>query len=262
MQLTLRILNASGDVIAHKTAHDEVVLVYQARYAEGDRLEIEAGEAGCQLAIAFDDAMPTALLYLTDKKGQFTVPFGDKRSGFSAKAFSGAVHRLKARLASREEISARRNLAFNPFDDGENSSLFPRGHANVETRQEAAFAARNAIDGEIASDGHGAWPYTSWGINCDPEASLTVEFGRLVRIDEIVLYLRADFPHDAWWESVTVTFPDGESVALATAKLAGAQRFPIEPRVAVRATLHKLVKAQDPSPFPALTQIEFWGNEA
>lgn len=31
-----------------------------------------------------------------------------------------------------------------------------------------------------------------------------------VEIDRIILYIRADFPHDNWWKKVTVTFSDGE----------------------------------------------------
>ena len=49
---------------------------------------------------------------------------------------------------------------------------------------------------------HGEYPYQSWGINQDPKAALTVDFGRPVVI-EIRLTLRADFPHDGWWEEAT-----------------------------------------------------------
>ena len=63
---------------------------------------------------------------------------------------------------------------------------------NVETRGEAVFAARNAIDGVYENDAHGIWPYQSWGINRDPNAALTLDFGRPVTIDELRLTLRAD----------------------------------------------------------------------
>lgn len=58
------------------------------------------------------------------------------------------------------------------------------------------FAARNAIDGVVANDSHGRWPYESWGINMQDDAELTLDFGRAVDFDRIVLYTRADFPHD------------------------------------------------------------------
>ncbi len=142
-----------------------------------------------------------------------------------------------------------------------NSSLFPHASANVETRGEAVFAARNAIDGEVANDDHGYWPYTSWGINRDPDAALTLDFGRPVRIDELALTLRADFPHDAWWQQATVSFPDGHHEVLTLRKTPARQRFPIAPRITTSLVLHRLIKADDPSPFPALTRIEAFGAD-
>ena len=68
----------------------------------------------------------------------------------------------------------------------------------METRGEAVFAARNAVDGIYENGAHGSWPYQSWGINRDPNAALTIDFGRAVTVDEIHLTLRADFPHDSW----------------------------------------------------------------
>jgi hypothetical protein len=261
MELTLKILNAAGSPVAQNSAQDEVVLVHRSPYVEGDRVVIEARQAGCFLLLSFDEALAETLVYLAGPIGSFTVPFGDRCSAFSPKAFSGSLHRLKARLPRPDEIAARRNLALNPFDGHGNSAIYPHSHATVETRQEAAFAARNAIDGETANHDHGFWPFTSWGINGDPDAALTVEFGRPVWVDEVVIYLRADFPHDAWWNRASLAFSDGGTVELKLIKTAAGQRFAIEPRVIDWAMFHKLVKADDPSPFPALAQIQFWGRE-
>ena len=74
----------------------------------------------------------------------------------------------------------------------------PHATANVETRNESGFAARNVIDGEHIACGHGEWPFGSWGIGARTDARLTLDFGREVEIDALTLYLRADFPHDAY----------------------------------------------------------------
>ena len=161
-----------------------------------------------------------------------------------------------------EEIAARRNLAFNCYDEHGDTGFFPHAHANVETRGEAVFAARNAIDGIYENDAHGIWPYQSWGINRDPNAALTLDFGRPVTIDELRLTLRADFPHDAWWTQATVEFDDGSREVLELKKSAAPQCFAIAPRTVKSLKLFELIKAEDPSPFPALTQIEAWGVEA
>ena len=171
-------------------------------------------------------------------------------------------HIIRARFATPEEIAARRNLAYNPYDEHGDTGFFPHAHANVETRGEAVFAARNAIDGIYENDAHGIWPYQSWGINRDPNAALTLDFGRPVTIDELRLTLRADFPHDAWWTQATVEFDDGSREVLELKKSAAPQCFAIAPRTVKSLKLFELIKAEDPSPFPALTQIEAWGVEA
>ena len=142
------------------------------------------------------------------------------------------------------------------------SGFYPFASANVETRGEMVFAAKNAIDGVLANNNHGRWPYTSWGINRDPNAALKLEFGRKVVADEIVLYLRADFPHDAWWERATIHFSDGTDMELKFCKTHAAQRFAFPPKVIEWIAIDSLIKADDPSPFPALTQLEVWGMEA
>lgn len=105
------------------------------------------------------------------------------------------------------------------------------------------------------------WPYQSWGINQDPEATLTLNFGRPVTLDELRLTLRADFPHDSWWIQATVRFSDGSTEVLNLEKTAAPQIFAISPRTVTSLMLCELKKADDPSPFPALTQIEAWGTE-
>ena len=80
---------------------------------------------------------------------------------------------------------ARRNLAFNCYDEHGDTGFYPHASANVETRGEAVFAARNAIDGIFENSAHGEYPYQSWGINRDPNAALTLDFGREVLLDEL-----------------------------------------------------------------------------
>ena len=86
---------------------------------------------------------------------------------------------------------------------------FPHASANVETRGESVFAARNAIDGVTANRSHGSWPYESWGINKRQDAEMLLEFGCPVDCDRVVLWTRADFPHDNWWIQARLTFSDG-----------------------------------------------------
>ncbi|TNM63841.1 carbohydrate-binding protein [Aliirhizobium smilacinae] len=260
MELILKVIDGSGFVRAEATGTDETFLIFSGAYEDGDQVVVEASSPG-HIVLALDDAITPTLVYLTGKSYELAVPFEIRRPPYSPRAFAGDLHRLHVRKARPEEVVQRRNLALNPWDDKSNSTLFPHAVANVQTRGETQFAARNAIDGEKANDNHGSWPYTSWGINMDPAAELVVEFGRPVKVDEIVFYLRADFPHDAWWENASITLSSGQVHSFPLVKTGAAQGFRIEEQTVEWVKLHSLVKAEDPSPFPALTQIEVWGRD-
>lgn len=260
--IELRIENADGNIVAQCAGGEEAVLVARHVFNEGDRLVVAVEGAPCHLDLVLDAGMPPARVYLRESPFTFTVPFGPRRKAYPPQAFSGELQRLSCRIVRPEELGSRRNLALNPYDDHGEVRVFPHAFANVETRGEAVFAARNAIDGEKANTDHGFWPFTSWGINRDPEATLTIEFGRVVTVDEVRFTLRADFPHDAWWERVSLTFwPGGETQIFSLIKTGEPQSFGIEPRGVEAVRLHSLIKANDPSPFPALTQIELWGHD-
>lgn len=260
MSLTLRIENAT--TVAASVPGDETILVYGDEYRLGDEIVLSGIEAKGHVVLQLDDTLPPTLAYVTAGEFRFPVPFGEKRVCYSPRAFTGSKHLLWARHATEAEIGSYRNLALNPHDVHGEARIYPHARANVETRGESVFAARNAIDGLKASESHGEWPYTSWGINRDPEARLTLEFGRPVRLDCAVFYLRADFPHDAWWESATIHFSDGSAVTARLRKLSGAQPIDFPARAVEWVSIDTLIKADDPSPFPALTQLELYGTEA
>ncbi len=259
--IKLKILNREGHTLAASPAGQSVALVYTGCYQPGDWVALEGDGPALSCEIQLEDSMPAALVYLPEGNLKFSIPPEDARSSYSPKSFSGSVHLIRARTAESPELSRRRNLALNPYDSHTSNGFCPHVLANVETRNETVFAARNAIDGVFANWSHGEWPYQSWGINRDPNAELRLDFGRLVLADEIRLTLRADFPHDSWWEQVTVEFSDGSVETFSLTKTGESQSFPIEPRKIQWLVLKDLKKAPDRSPFPALTQIEVWGSD-
>ena len=151
--------------------------------------------------------MMPACVFLPGYAMNWPIPPEDNRSNYSPKSFSGSCQVLRARLMTPQEIHTRRNLALNPYDTHGEHGLFPHAEANVETRNEAVFAARNAIDGLFMNHSHGTWPYQSWGVNRNPNAALTLSFGRTVVIDELRLTLRADFPMTAGGRRHPWSFP-------------------------------------------------------
>lgn len=192
---------------------------------------------------------------------EYTIPFGEKRINMSPKVFSGNKHLLTAKMAKDCEIKAYRNLALNVNDQHNDANCFPHASANVETRGEAVFAAKNAIDGVVANDCHGEWPYQSWGINRQDDAVMRIDFGRTVETDKIVLYTRADFPHDNWWKKAAFTFSDGSSMDVEMKKSALPHEFGFEKKQISWVEIGNLIKSKDPSPFPALTQMEVYGTD-
>jgi len=206
--------------------------------------------------------MREAFIYIPGRSVEFFIPPANNRPNYSPKSFMGMTHYIEARYATAEEIKKIKNLALNVYDQHENTTFYPHASANVETRGEAVFAARNAIDGMYANSSHGKYPYQSWGINRDPAAALTIDFGREVLINEIRLTLRADYPHDNYWVSADINFDDGSSETLKLEKSKKPQCFLIKERKIKSLVLEKLIKAEGESPFPALTQIEVQGVEA
>lgn len=259
--LKLKVVDGQGRTMLTGADAESVSLVYTGAYQEGDSIVLDCG-CPCYCVVQFEDSLPAALIYAAEREFWYRIPSGPDRIVFSPKCFTGSRHLIRARLAEPHEIAARRNLAFNPYDQHGDNGFFPHSKANVETRGEAVFASYNAIDGVCENASHGEWPYQSWGINRDPKAEWTLSFGRPVVIDELRLILRADFPHDNYWTSAKVIFSDGSAETLSLVKTPQPQSFPIQPRTVEWLKLGELIQAEGPSPFPALTQFEAWGTEA
>ncbi len=257
---TLIVLDKEKRIICSESGVDSVSLVCNREYREGDHIILESTQQNIYVELQLDDAMGSSICYLTGNIS-YVIPFGEKKISYSPKAFSGSRHYLFVKVASKEEVCRYRNLACNVYDQHGDTHCYPHAFANVETRGEAVFAARNAIDGVCENRSHGEWPYQSWGINQRADAEMTVDFGREVEVDKIVLYTRADFPHDSWWQQVTFTFSDGSTLIQPLEKRVKPHILPMEKRRIKWLKLSELIKADDPSPFPALSQIEVYGRD-
>ncbi len=257
----LKVLNDKGNTLANCDPAEKCSLVYTGEYQTGDWIAMEVSEPGQFCMVQLEDTMPAALVYFAKTSLRFNIPTGEQAITYSPKSFKGNRHVIRARLATKEEIAARRCLSLNPYDIHGETQVFPHAFANVETRGEAVFAARNAIDGIFENSSHGEYPYQSWGINRDPEAALTVDFGREVLVDEVRITERADFPHDSYWVSARLTFSDGSTQEMELTKNTEPQAIAFPAVKTSSITLSHLIQADDPSPFPALTQIEVYGTE-
>lgn len=258
--MKLSILNSENKVIAQCVGDNEINLVYKENYNEGDKIVVEVSGVNKFYWLQIDECLGKSLVYIKDVF-EYYIPFGDSKLNLSPKAFEGDRHFLTIKEAKEFEYNCYRNLSLNVNDHHKNTSCFPHASANVETRNEATFVAMNAIDGVIAPESHGKWPYQSWGINRQDDAKWRLDFGRTILTDRIIIYLRADFPHDNWWTQGKITFSDNSEMIVHLKKGGQAQQFLFEKKEIEWLEFSELIKADDPSPFPALTQFEVYGIE-
>ena len=245
------------------------------------------------------------LVYLMNDEFRFVIPgtSGTDANGntlgggswpYDSRAFSTSGNTEKvitARVATQEEINARRNLALNPFDlrgndnsrSGANKksdiNVFPHAFANRVTDNKREFEPRNAIDGYEYNASHVSFPYQSWGCgNEETDSEFSVLFGRYVEIDQIDITLRAQWnppqpnnanDHDINWPSATLEFSDGTQLPITLEKLASPQTIKLpEKKIVSWVRLKDLPISEETIPvdgrrkFSALTEFKVWGKEA
>lgn len=246
-----------GKTLCAQSGEGRVDLRYEGEYLPGDVIEFESDFEYAILSV--DQTILPARVYLPKKRYVYPLPLdGDNPLVYVPGAFRQSPHILSIR---EDTGRVYRNLALNPADSRAETLGFPHITANVETRNESVFAARNVIDGLCAANGHGVWPYESWGIGARTDAQITLEFGRAVRVDSMALHLRADFPHDAWWIQGTVVLSDGFEKTFPLQKLEGPQKIDLGEHTVTWMRLERLIKCDMPSAFPSLRQWEVYGCE-
>ena len=247
-----------GEILAKAHGERGAALLYNGAYQPGDVIAFTSGST--HAVVQVDQQVAPARVYLPKKAFVYRPPLeGDGLAVYAPGAFCGEKHLISIRA---DETNDYRNLARNPADQRGDVTAYPHATANVETRDESVFAARNTIDGQTIACGHGEWPFGSWGIGARTDAEMTLDFGREVEIDAVTLYLRADFPHDAYWTQASLSFDDGSTVTFPLEGIDGPQKIAVGTHRTRTVRLHDMVKCDMPSAFPALRQIEIWGTEA
>ena len=258
--ITITAWAATGEALAEARHEREALLCFDRDYAEGDWIEI-ASDAPWLWA-RMDVSLLPGEVYLPGGRMTWKIPWGEHRLAYRPGAFTEPRHIVSARAMAREEVAAARCLSRNPADLRGETDFFPHCTANVETRNESCFAARNVIDGLRYNTYHGEWPFESWGIGAREDAWCLLDLGREAVLSHMALTLRADFPHDAYWVRGEVALSDGAVVRFPLEKTGERQTIDLGGRRARWLRLQNLVKSDDPSAFPALRQWEVFGHDA
>lgn len=257
--IQLKCCDKNRNTLLEMQGEDVLSITWERAYEPGDFLELSVGEETF-VELQLDEAVEPAVIYVKKSPFVYWIPTGEELEAYAPEAFRGTVHRMFVRCVDRP--LGCRNLSENSLDVRGESNGYPHCTATVETRGESVFAARNTIDGLMETNMHGEWPYTSWGEGEDPNAWIQIEFGREVEIDEVRIYLRSDFPHDNYWQEVTLELENSADIPVKLEKTGDMQRVLLKPHRSSWIRMKNLKKdLNDPSPFPALTQWQVFGRE-
>lgn len=238
-----------------------VLAIKDYEYQLGDKIIVEIPDEENYFVVQLDETMAPSLIFIPGEKWEYHIPLKKSvRTASVDTAFLSKRHHLFVRKAYPFEITNYQNLSLNPHDQKHFSGAYPHSMANVETRDEAVFFSKNAIDGKYGNTSHGSYPFGSWGINQQLDAELTLDFGREILTDKIQLMFRGDYPHDSFWKEVTLAFSDGTEMICSTTNSMNFQKIIFQEKRTTTVVLKNMKKNNDESPFPALTQIDVFGR--
>ena len=255
--ITCRILDKDGTVKATYQG-SQIEVTHEMAYEAGDRAEVSCDSEF--IKVTFDESQKESLLYIPEQKLVYEFPHGGALLAYDKASWEKDSHKIRMDEVG-EEAYETRELALNSLDTTENKYSFPHATASFVTRNEPIFQARNAIDGVIRNELHGEYPYHSWSAGAKMDMNFVLDFGRKVEVEKVIFYLRADFPHDTYWNSLNVIFDDEETSKVYFEKTADAQVLTlVQPKVTRTIELRDFTQPDNPPSFAALTQIQVVGR--
>ena len=260
--INLKLIRENGDV-KFKAYGEEIDERFEGEYEAGDKWRVELCD-GEFVKLRLDETLAESMVYVPDGVFEFAVPQDrELKSCYAPGAFSGESHRVYCAEPTEAEIYSDRLISLNSHDRHNVPKYFPHAVANFVTREDPCFFERNAIDGVIDNSNHGAYPYHSWGGGLREDLEFEVHFGMPVEVSRVVIFLRADFPHDTYWKEADIEFSDGTRIHNELIGTADGQAAEFEPKLTeyVKLTGFKQQRLEDGSlSFAALTQIEIYGK--
>ena len=185
---------------------------FHGEYEPGDKFRIELCDSKF-MKIRLDESLLESVVYVPDGVFEFAVPMDrELKACYAPGAFSGDDHRIICSEPDEAECYGERLISLNSHDRHNVPKYYPHAVANFVTREDPCFFERNAIDGVIDNSNHGFFPYHSWGGGLREDLEFEIRFGCPVEVSKVVLYLRADFPHDTYWKEADVEFSDGSRI--------------------------------------------------
>ncbi|MBR2337954.1 MAG: discoidin domain-containing protein [Clostridia bacterium] len=259
----LAITYTAGGSVYNKvaTGADGVTqLVVAEKYTSGATVNVTLPEGEHYLGLTLHDSLGEAILYVPSGVYTYQFPTHSFSYIFSSTLISSTSNTIKARVVSETELSQRRNVALNPYDLNGAVSAYPHATAS-DSYNDSTFAPRNAIDGMAQNTKHGSYPYQSWGATATGGRWFQVNFQHEVYVDEVVMAIRADFPHDTYWKTATLEFSDGSKEDITVSPTAEKQSFKFDVVKTSYVKVTNLVKANPNVQWAGITEFEVYGSE-
>ena len=237
------------------------------KYAENDIVTIDLPEGETYLMVSLHPMLGEELVYCPD--GVFTYKFTNGFNAYVNNFGEYMTNTVTARLATSADLTKRRNLAENVYDLAGATNVYP--HATTDSvyydDNDAAkipkpqYMARNAIDGFTANKGHEHYPFQSWGPKTADAHYVNIDLGREVYLDELEVFIRADFPHDTYYRDATLTFSDGTTKDVQFIKTEKGQSFKFD-EILTSSVKIDFKNAEDPGGWAAISEIKFYGVDS
>ena len=228
----------------HKYAHYQAKRHYMREYDRINREVLVKNATGEAVALPMD---------LEDEY----LAFINKHAPDSQKRFDEML-----KLHHAKVNNLYRNVALNPHDKASGAYSYPHASSNSEyklPKGDQKFFAKNVIDGKTENTDHDK--YASWGPYRVDDAWLKIDFGNAVVVDQMKIFIRADFPHDTHWDSGVLEFSDGSEHAINLKKTKDAQVFRFDKR-RVEWVKIKNLKQTGELGWASFSEIEVWGKSS
>ncbi len=261
LPVTVSYTDKNGEVLGSITDSGLVMLYLDSKLTVDGKVTVTLPEGVEYFFFNLNPRLSEALIYCPSGVFEYTLPSFTK-SVFPSYVLSGADPIITVRLADENDLQTERNLALNPYDLSY-SSVYPHASAGntYDNDNSPEFSSRNAIDGFKVNNGHGTYPLQSWG--SDLEANdlwYQIDFGKTVYVNKVAITIRADFPHDTYYNKAVLEFSDGSTQEVTLSETAETQTINIEG--GTKATSYVKIQGFEKagSEWAALSEVEVFGT--
>lgn len=219
-KVLIEYFDKNGNYVGAVESKHLATLYLEQKIQAGDTIVVTLPKGYEYIWFNLNPKMPISLQYCPDGVFTYTVPeyaeniLPNLTVGNGTYVYNHPT--ITAFLPSEEDITGIYNVALNPYDAGyKDPDAKITAGSTWEDNGYGNFFPENAFDGFTCNRGHGSFPDQSWGPDKNASMAdkwLKIDFGREVELYYFDLYIRADFPHDAYITELEIELSDGTTI--------------------------------------------------